>query len=74
MLVRVVKQKTPYVVDGITSIQEFLMSDQLNVNILHIYIWKACTHPITCTLHKKEIAQAGVELMVPPSRIIPSNH
>ena len=29
-----VKQKTPYIVDRILSIQEFLMSDQLNMDVL----------------------------------------
>ena len=34
MLKKVVKQKTPYIVDSILSIQEFLISDQLNMDVL----------------------------------------
>ena len=34
MLTKVVKQKTPYIGKGILSIQKFLMSDQLNVDVL----------------------------------------
>ena len=30
---KVAKQKMPYVVDGIPSVQDFLMSDQLNVDV-----------------------------------------
>ena len=39
MLQKVVKQKTPYIVEGILSIQVFLISDQLNVNILFMYMY-----------------------------------
>ena len=49
MLEKVVEQKTPYIMDGIPSIQEFLMSDQLNVDVqyyirqtglyLFAYLW-----------------------------------
>ena len=34
MLEKEAKQKTPHIVDGILSIQEFVMSDQLNVDVL----------------------------------------
>ena len=34
MLEKVIKQKMPYIVDGILSIQELLISNQLNVDVL----------------------------------------
>ena len=34
MLKKVVKQRILYDMDGILSIQEFIMSDQLNVDVL----------------------------------------
>ena len=37
MLEKVVKQKMPYIVDSIHSIQEFLLSDLLNVDILYMH-------------------------------------
>ena len=38
MLKKIVKQKMPYIVDGILPVQEFLMSDQPNVDVLHVYM------------------------------------
>ena len=39
MLEKVIKQKMPYIVDSIPSRQEFLMSDQLNVDVYTIYMY-----------------------------------
>ena len=36
MLEKTVKQKMPYIVDGVLLVQEFLMSDQLNMDVLHV--------------------------------------
>ena len=47
MLQKVVQQKTPYIVDGVLSIQEFLMSDQLIVDVLQLIYIKLT---IMCTV------------------------